>query len=196
MADVHVSGHACQEELKLIHTLLKPRYFLPIHGEYRHLQRHKELAMSLGMRENHILIGHNGDVIELNRQGIHCKETVAAGAVMVDGLGIGDVGTAVLRDRKILSEDGMLIVMVTVDRSARYIDTNADIITRGFVYVKESEDLIEGAKKEVQKVLESCQQKQIFDWSTIKYQVRTALRKYIYRRTKRDPMIIPIIIDA
>jgi len=196
LADVHVSGHACQEELKLIHALVKPKYFLPVHGEYRHLERHRELAISMGMREDHVFIGHNGDVMEINNRGVQVNQTVTAGAVMVDGLGIGDVGEVVLRDRKILSEDGMIIAMITVNRSTKVIDSNADLISRGFVYVKESEDLMDGAKKEIQKVLERCQSKNIFDWATIKLEVRTVLRKYIYRTTKRDPMIIPIIIDA
>ena len=193
---MHVSGHACQEELKLIHALVKPKYFLPVHGEYRHLERHRELAISMGMREDHVFIGHNGDVMEINNRGVQVNQTVTAGAVMVDGLGIGDVGEVVLRDRKILSEDGMIIAMITVNRSTKVIDSNADLISRGFVYVKESEDLMDGAKKEIQKVLERCQSKNIFDWATIKLEVRTVLRKYIYRTTKRDPMIIPIIIDA
>ena len=196
LADIHVSGHACQEEIKLIHTLLKPRYFLPVHGEYRHLMIHRDLALSMGMKPEDVFIGHNGDVIELTQKGIVCEKTVTAGAVMVDGLGIGDVGEIVLRDRRILSEDGMIIAMVTVDRSARYINTDVDLISRGFVYVKESEDLMDGAKKELKKVLERCQEKRIFDWSSIKTEVRTSLRRYISRTTKRDPMIIPIIIDA
>ena len=134
--------------------------------------------------------------MEINNRGVQVNQTVTAGAVMVDGLGIGDVGEVVLRDRKILSEDGMIIAMITVNRSTKVIDSNADLISRGFVYVKESEDLMDGAKKEIQKVLERCQSKNIFDWATIKLEVRTVLRKYIYRTTKRDPMIIPIIIDA
>lgn len=153
LADIHVSGHACQEESKLIHTLLKPKYFLPVHGEYRHLTIHRDLAISMGMKPDHIFIGHNGDVIELTPNGIVCEKTVTAGAVMVDGLGIGDVGEVVLRDRRILSEDGMIIAMVTVDRSARYINTDVDLISRGFVYVKESEDLMDGAKKNSRKCL-------------------------------------------
>ncbi|CAM2984025.1 ribonuclease J [Hathewaya histolytica] len=196
LADVHVSGHACQEELKLIHTLIKPKFFIPVHGEYRHLKQHGELAMKLGMNEENILLGENGDIIEVGNDGIRKNGSVIAGQVFVDGLGVGDVGNIVLRDRKHLSQDGILTVVVTIERETGKVVAGPDIISRGFVYVRESEDLIDEAKEQVRIVLRQCEEKHIKEWATIKSNVKDVLRNFLYERTKRNPMILPIIVEV
>lgn len=193
LADVHVSGHACQEELKLIHTLVKPRYFIPVHGEYRHLARHAQLASDLGMSRNHIFIGQNGNVIEMGKDFAHMKDTVPSGYVLVDGLGVGDVGNIVLRDRKVLSEDGLMVVVVTLSKKENKIISGPDVISRGFVYVRESEELMDGARNVVRESLESCLKKNSREWSTMKSTMRESLSRYLYNKTKRNPMILPII---
>lgn len=195
LADVHVSGHACQEELKLIHTLVKPRFFMPVHGEYRHLKQHADLAMKLGLPANHVIIGDNGDVIELTRNSIKRAGTVISGQVFVDGLGVGDVGNIVLRDRRHLSQDGILTVVVTIDKESASVIAGPDIISRGFVYVRESEDLMEEAKELVRGVLKECEEKHITEWANIKSNVKEVLRSFLYERTKRKPMILPIIME-
>ncbi|MBV4418687.1 ribonuclease J [Clostridium tyrobutyricum] len=195
LADVHVSGHACQEELKLIHTLVKPRFFMPVHGEYRHLKQHADLAMKLGLPANHVIIGDNGDVIELTRNSIKRAGTVISGQVFVDGLGVGDVGNIVLRDRRHLSQDGILTVVVTIDKGSASVIAGPDIISRGFVYVRESEDLMEEAKELVRGVLKECEEKHITEWANIKSNVKEVLRSFLYERTKRKPMILPIIME-
>ncbi|WP_446899417.1 ribonuclease J [Clostridium sp. LBM24168] len=195
LADVHVSGHACQEELKLMHTLVKPKFFMPVHGEYRHLKQHADLAMKLGMPSKHILIADNGDVIELSKDSIRKNGTVVSGQVFVDGLGVGDVGNIVLRDRKHLSQDGILTVVVTIEKESGSVIAGPDIISRGFVYVRESEDLIEEAKELVRDVLKDCEEKHITEWANIKSNVKEVLRTFLYEKTKRKPMILPIIME-
>ncbi|MBP2031567.1 ribonuclease J [Clostridium algifaecis] len=195
LADVHVSGHACQEELKLVHTLVKPKFFMPVHGEYRHLKQHADLAMKLGLPSKHIVIADNGDVIELTRDSIRKSGIVASGQVFVDGLGVGDVGNIVLRDRKHLSQDGILTVVVTIEKESGNVIAGPDIISRGFVYVRESEDLMEHAKDLVKGVLDDCQEKHITEWANIKSNVKDVLRVFLYEKTKRKPMILPIIME-
>jgi ribonuclease J len=195
LAEVHVSGHACQEELKLMHTLVKPRYFLPVHGEYRHLKQHQELAIKLGLPSKNTIIVDNGDVVEVTRDGIRKNGTVASGQVFVDGLGVGDVGNIVLRDRKHLSQDGILTVVVTIEKESGAVIAGPDIISRGFVYVRESEDLMDQAREIVKTVLRECEEKNITDWATMKSNIRDQLRMYLYEKTKRKPMILPIIME-
>ncbi|QQK07591.1 ribonuclease J [Miniphocaeibacter halophilus] len=196
LADVHVSGHACQEELKLIHTLVKPKFFIPIHGEYRHLKKHAELAESLGMKKKNIFIGKNGNTFEFTKRSGKLIDTDHAGNILVDGLGIGDVGNIVLRDRKHLAEDGLIVVVITVNKDTGEIISEPDIISRGFVYVKENTNLMEEAKLVVEKSLSVCKNKDIKDWTTIKNSVRESLKKYVYGKIKRKPMILPVIIEA
>lgn len=195
LADVHVSGHACQEELKLMQTLVKPRFFVPIHGEYRHLKQHAELAETLGMPRSNILIADNGDVIEVTRDSIKKNGTVISGQVFVDGLGVGDVGNIVLRDRKHLSQDGILTVVVTIEKESGNVIAGPDIISRGFVYVRESEDLMEEARLIVKNALKECEEKHITEWSSIKSNIKEVLRLFLYEKTKRKPMILPIIME-
>ncbi|WP_099203226.1 ribonuclease J [Miniphocaeibacter massiliensis] len=196
LADVHVSGHACQEELKLIHTLVKPKYFIPIHGEYRHLIKHAELAESLGTPKENIFIGRNGNTYEFTKRTGKLVKTDYAGNILVDGLGIGDVGNIVLRDRKHLSEDGLIVVVVTINKDNGELISGPDIISRGFVYVKENADLMEEAKHVVEKTLDLCSKSRIKGWSTIKNNIRDSLRKFVYEEIKRNPMILPIIIEV
>ena len=195
LAEVHVSGHACQEELKLMHSLVKPRFFIPVHGEYRHLKKHGELACQLGLPERNFLIVETGDVIEVTRNYIKKTGTVASGQVFVDGLGVGDVGHIVLRDRKHLSQDGILTVVVTIEKQSGRVVAGPDIISRGFVYVRESEGLMEGAKQIVRDVLADCEARNITEWSTLKTNMRDELREFLYEKTKRKPMILPIIME-
>ncbi|MBD7910361.1 ribonuclease J [Clostridium cibarium] len=195
LAEVHVSGHACQEELKLMQTLVKPRFFIPVHGEYRHLKQHAELACKLGLPDRNFVIAENGDVIEVTRNYIKKSGTVTSGQVFVDGLGVGDVGHIVLRDRKHLSQDGILTVVVTIERDTGTVIAGPDIISRGFVYVRESEGLMEEAREIVKNVLRECEQKKITDWATLKANMRDELREFLYEKTKRKPMILPIIME-
>ena len=192
---IHVSGHACQEELKLMHALVKPRFFIPIHGEYRHLKKHGELAMELGLPEKNLVICENGDVIEVTRNYIKKNGSVTSGQVFVDGLGVGDVGNIVLRDRKHLSQDGILTVVVTIEKQSGKVVSGPDIISRGFVYVRESEGLMDEAREIVKAVLKECEEKQITDWATLKSKMRDELREFLYEKTKRKPMILPIIME-
>jgi len=196
LAEVHVSGHACQEELKLMQALVKPRCFIPVHGEYRHLKQHGELAVKLGLPEKNVYLGENGDVIEVSRTSIRKVGTVASGQVFVDGLGVGDVGNIVLRDRKHLSQDGILTVVVTMGKDTGSVIAGPDIISRGFVYVRESEDLMDKAREVVKEALTECEEKHITEWPTIKATIREALREYLYEKTKRRPMILPIIMEV
>lgn len=196
LAEVHVSGHACQEELKLMQALVKPRFFIPVHGEYRHLKQHGELAVKLGLPEKNVYLGENGDVIEVNRTSIRKAGTVVSGQVFVDGLGVGDVGNIVLRDRKHLSQDGILTVVVTMGKDTKGVIAGPDIISRGFVYVRESEDLMDKAREVVKEALAECEEKHITEWPTIKATIREALREYLYEKTKRRPMILPIIMEV
>ncbi|WP_294397564.1 ribonuclease J [uncultured Clostridium sp.] len=193
--NIHVSGHACQEELKLMQTLIKPKNFIPVHGEYRHLKQHGELAIKLGLNPKNVVIPEVGNIIEVNRSGIRKSGTVISGQIFVDGLGVGDVGNIVLRDRKHLSQDGILTVVVTLSKDNKTIVAGPDIISRGFVYVRESEGLIDEAREIVRNTLLECEEKNITDWATLKSNVRDELRSYLYEKTKRKPMILPIIME-
>lgn len=192
LADIHVSGHACREELKLMYQLVKPKYFMPVHGEYRHLKQHANLAQSLGMAQENTLLMEIGQVLEINAGQARINGSVPAGKVLVDGLGVGDVGNAVLRDRKHLSEDGLIIVVVTMQRETGTVITGPDIISRGFVYVREAEAFMDEVKQLARDTLQKCQGK---NWSSIKGTLRDTLREYLYQKTKRKPMILPIIMD-
>ena len=192
---VHVSGHACQEELKLMQTLVRPKYFIPVHGEYRHLKQHGELANSIGVPKSNILIPEIGDVIEVTRNSIKKNGSVISGQIFVDGLGVGDVGNIVIRDRKHLSQDGILTVVVTLSKENKAIIAGPDIISRGFVYVRESEKLMDEARDIVRNVFAKCEEQKITDWSTLKSTVRDELRSFLYEKTKRKPMILPIIME-
>lgn len=196
LGEIHVSGHACQEELKLIHSLIKPRYFIPVHGEQRHLKIHASLAESMGMNPKNIFIMNNGDVLELDKRKAEIVDEVTSGNVLVDGLGVGDVGNIVLRDRKHLSEDGLIIVVLTLSKEDGSTIAGPDIISRGFVYVREADDLMEEAKKKVVLAIEDCQRRNIKDWSSIKNAIRDSLKKYIYQTMKRNPMILPVIMEV
>ncbi|WP_312650235.1 ribonuclease J [Proteiniclasticum sp.] len=193
---IHVSGHACKEEIKLIHTLTKPRHFIPVHGEYRMLREHRDLAIRMGMDAGNIVLPENGDVIEVHRRGIRKSGTVNSGHVLIDGLGVGDVGRIVLRDRKHLSEDGIITVVVTMDKENATVVAGPDIITRGFVYVKEAEELMDGARKVVIAALNDCEDKQITDWNVLKNVIKDTLKNYLFEKTKRRPMILPIIMEV
>lgn len=195
LAEVHVSGHACQEELKLMLALVKPRFFIPVHGEYRHLKQHSELAVKMGVNSNNVIISDLGDVIEVHRDGIKKVGSVISGQVFVDGLGVGDVGNIVLRDRKHLSQDGILTVVVTMEKHSGTVIAGPDIISRGFVYVRESEDLMEGAREVVRNSLRKCEEANISEWAAIKSSIKDELRLYLYEKTKRKPMILPIIME-
>ncbi|SFH47496.1 ribonuclease J [Tindallia magadiensis] len=196
MAEVHTSGHACQEELKLIHRLVNPKYFIPVHGEYRHLKQHANLAARMGVPEENIFTMENGQVLEMNQKQAKITGKVQAGPVLVDGLGVGDVGSIVLRDRKHLAEDGLMVVVVTLDKKEAKVVAGPDIISRGFVYVRESEDLLGEAREEVQKSLEQCEQKGIREWSQLKNAIRDSLKDFLYQKTQRRPMILPIIMEV
>lgn len=196
LGEIHVSGHACQEELKLIHSLIKPRYFIPVHGEQRHLKLHAQLAESMGMNSKNIFIMNNGEVLELDKRKAEIVDEVTSGNVLVDGLGVGDVGNIVLRDRKHLSEDGLIIVVLTLSKEDGSTIAGPDIISRGFVYVREADDLMEEAKKKVVLAIEDCQRRNIKDWSSIKNAIRDSLKKYIYQTMKRNPMILPVIMEV
>ena len=195
MEEVHVSGHACREELKLIHSLIKPKYFVPVHGEYRHLKEHAELAKSLGMDENNIFLLDNGDVLELTGKKAVKTKSVHTGTVYVDGSGVGDVGNIVLRDRKVLSQDGILTAVLAIDKEAKEIISGPDIISRGFVYVKDSNDLLNEATDLIKREVEYCLDNDILDWYSIKSKIKSSLGQFLYTKTKRKPMIIPVIVE-
>lgn len=195
LADVHVSGHAYQEELKLMQALLKPKYFIPVHGEYRHLVQHAQLAEKMGVLKENIFVVDNGSVIEFTKDSGKLAGTVMAGKVLVDGLGVGDVGNIVLRDRKHLSQDGLIVVVVTISKESGLVIAGPDIISRGFVYVRESEDLMEEAKTVIKEALSKCEDKKITEWGTIKTYIKDSLREFMYEKTKRNPMILPIIME-
>ncbi|HNX29119.1 MAG TPA: ribonuclease J [Syntrophomonadaceae bacterium] len=192
---VHVSGHAAEEELKILINLIRPKFFIPVHGEYRHQMKHAKLAVSLGISKSRIFVAENGQVIELGQDQGNFAGKVTAGKVLIDGLGVGDVGNIVLRDRKQLSKDGIMIVVVTIDREKAEVISGPDIVTRGFVYVRESEELIEDAKEKVREALDICSKKHITEWAVIKSQVKDKLGKYLFERTGRRPMILPIIME-
>jgi ribonuclease J len=196
LADIHVSGHACQEELKLVHNLVKPKFFMPVHGEYRHLKQHGNLAHSLGMPNENIFIMDIGKVLELTVDSAKINGNVPSGKVLVDGLGVGDVGNIVLRDRKHLSQDGLIIVVLTIESGTGIIVAGPDVISRGFVYVRESEDLMGDVKEVIKNALLKCEEKKKNDWSAKKNTIKETLRDYVYEKTKRKPMILPIIMEV
>lgn len=192
---VHVSGHASQEEIKLMHNLVRPKYFIPVHGEYRHLIKHANIAKDLGMPKENIVIAENGSVIELSKDGINVAGKIQSGKVLVDGLGVGDVGNIVLRDRRLLSQDGIMIVVVTIDHETYQVVSGPDIVSRGFVYVREAEDLMEEAREKVLSALDRCEANGVTEWSMIKSAIRDSLGRFLYERTRRRPMILPIIME-
>uniref|UniRef100_I5AUU5 Ribonuclease J n=1 Tax=Eubacterium cellulosolvens (strain ATCC 43171 / JCM 9499 / 6) TaxID=633697 RepID=I5AUU5_EUBC6 len=194
--DVHVSGHACQEDIKLIYSLVKPKYSIPVHGEYRHLIAQKNIAESLGIDKDNIFVIKTGDVLELNQDGAKVTGKVETGEVMVDGLGVGDVGNIVLRDRQRLSEDGILIVVMTLEKHGNQLLAGPDIVSRGFVYVRESEDLMEEARLVVEDALDECLRRNISDWGKLKSSIKDSLGSFVWKRTQRNPMILPIIMEA
>ena len=194
--NAHVSGHASQEELKLVYSLLKPKYFIPVHGEYKHLLAHKHLIQEMGHAEEDIFLMSVGDVLELDKVQGEVTDHMEIEDVLVDGLGVGDVGNIVLRDRKLLAENGLLIIVLTLKRGTGLIEAGPDIVSRGFVYVRESESLMEGCRKVVMEVFDMCKQRSINDWGSIKTEIRDALREYLWRETKRSPMILPIITEV
>ena len=195
LSEIHVSGHACQEELKLILSLVKPKYFIPAHGEVRHLMKHAKIASQMGMPEENIFIMENGNCLEISQKDAKLAGDVPSGNILVDGLGVGDVGNIVLRDRRHLSEDGLIIVVITITKEGKVV-SGPDIISRGFVYVRESEDLIEDAKNVVRKILKEDSKDNLKDWNGLKSDIRDNLRSYIFKNTKRNPMILPIIMEV
>ena len=194
--DTHVSGHACQEELKLIYSLVKPKYAIPVHGEYRHLKANAGIAKSLGIPKDNIFILKSGDVLALDDESAEVLDKVHTGEILVDGLGVGDVGNIVLRDRQHLAEDGILIVVLTLEKRTNQLLAGPDIVSRGFVYVRESESLMEEARKVVTEAVEKCLMSRHADWSKIKLVIRDTMNDFIWKRTKRKPMILPIIMDV
>ena len=196
LMDVHVSGHACQEELKLIISLVKPKFFIPVHGEHRHLVLHKRLAEKVGIPPERSFVLSNGSVLEMDSSSAKINGTIPAGQVLVDGLGVGDVGNIVLRDRKHLAEDGLIIVVVTIAQENRQMVSRPDVISRGFVYVREAERLIDGVKDISAEAVEDCLSKRSVDWAMMKSNIKSSVAKYIYDKTKRNPMILPIIEEV
>ncbi len=196
MYDVHVSGHACQEELKLMLSLVRPKYFIPVHGEQKHLYKHAMLASGVGIPKDRIMMANIGDVIELSSKSIVKKETVPSGSVLVDGLGVGDVGTVVLKDRKHLSDHGIIVVAFTMDSATREVIAGPEIVTRGFVYAKESEELLAKIKDVAEDAIERCYIQNIRDFNTVRSRVRDAVSRYLYESTRRSPMILPIILEV
>lgn len=194
--DAHVSGHACQEELKLIYSLVKPKYAIPVHGEYRHLKANSEIAKNLGIPSENIFIMQSGDVLALDQESAKVVDKVHTGAILVDGLGVGDVGNIVLRDRQHLAEDGIIIVVLTLEKGTNRLLAGPDIVSRGFVYVRESEGLMEEARQVVSDSLDKCLSNRYADWNKIKLTIRDTMNDYIWKKTKRRPMIIPIIMDV
>ncbi|HDK7173568.1 ribonuclease J [Clostridium sporogenes] len=195
LEEVHVSGHAYEEELKLIHTLVHPKYFMPVHGEYRHLKRHVDLAMELGMERENIFSLETGKVLEISHEEAKVSGKVRTGSIFVDGIGVGDVGNIVLRDRRYLAQDGMLTIVVTLEKESYSIIAGPDVITRGFIYVKESEDLINEVKEIVKEELENCLENKIIEWYVLKSNIKKSVEKYLYEKTKRRPIVLPIIME-
>lgn len=197
IAETHVSGHACQEELKLVLSLIKPRYFMPVHGEFRHLKAHANLGEEMGIKKEKIFLLENGDCLELTgRRARQLQGVVQSGGVMVDGLGVGDVGNIVLRDRKLLSESGLIVIVASIDGATHEVVSGPDIISRGFVYVRENEDLIVQAQKVAVKAMEKCKSQNIEDWNAIKNTLRDDLKRFIYNKTERNPVILPIFMEV
>ena len=196
VSGIHVSGHASQEELKIMLNLVKPKYFIPVHGEFRMLMKHAKIAEEVGIPPKNIFLSENGQIIEFDKKGARLNGKVPSGQVMVDGLGVGDVGSVVLRDRRQLSQDGILIVVLTLDKEAGLVVAGPDIITRGFVYVRESEVLLEEARQKIDAVLSKCQDNGVKDWTTIKNNIKDTLNKFLFEQTRRRPMILPIIMEV
>ncbi len=194
--DAHVSGHACQEEIKLIYTLVQPRYAIPVHGEYKHLTAQAKIARSLGIEKENIFILSSGDVIELTENSAKVTGKVPTGAILVDGLGVGDVGNVVLRDRQHLAEDGIMIVVMSLDRYNGQLVAGPDIVSRGFVYVKESDELIEEARNTVDDAIQRCLDRGITDWGKLKNTTKDTLSDHVWKKTKRRPMILPVIMEV
>lgn len=194
--DAHVSGHACQEEIKLIYSLVHPKYAIPVHGEYRHLKAQADIAESLGISKENIFLLNSGDVLEVDDESAKIKGKVQTGSILVDGLGVGDVGNIVLRDRQHLAEDGIMIVVLTLEKFSNQLLSGPDIVSRGFVYVRESEDLMEESRQVVLDALEYCSSRHITDWSKIKNTIKEELNSFVWKRTKRNPMILPIIMEV
>lgn len=194
--DAHVSGHACQEEIKLIYSLVHPKYAIPVHGEYRHLKAQAQVAESLGIPKDNIFLLSSGDVLELDEEKAQVIDRVQTGAILVDGLGVGDVGNIVLRDRQHLAEDGILIVVLTLEKYSNQVLAGPDIVSRGFVYVRESEGLMDEAKHVVEEAIEDCMDRRVTDWGRLKTAIRDSLSEFLWKRTKRSPMILPIIMEV
>ena len=194
--DAHVSGHACQEEIKLIYTLVKPKYAIPVHGEYKHMKAQARLAEELGIDKEDIFIMSSGDVLELDQEDAKITGKVPVGDILVDGLGVGDVGNIVLRDRQHLAEDGIMIVVLALDQYSNFLVSGPDIVSRGFVYVKESDELMEEARELMAGVIENCLDRGISDWGKIKNSIKDSLGDYVWKKTKRRPMILPIILEV
>lgn len=194
--DAHVSGHACQEEIKLIYSLVHPKYAIPVHGEYRHLKAQAQVAESLGIPKDNIFLLSSGDVLELDEEKAQVVDRVQTGAILVDGLGVGDVGNIVLRDRQHLAEDGILIVVLTLEKYSNQVLAGPDIVSRGFVYVRESEGLMDEAKHVVEEAIEDCMDRRVTDWGCLKTAIRDSLSEFLWKRTKRSPMILPIIMEV
>lgn len=194
--DAHVSGHACQEEIKLIYTLVRPKYAIPVHGEYKHLRAQAKLATELGIPKDHVFILSSGDVLELDDTAAKVTGKVPVGDILVDGLGVGDVGNIVLRDRQHLAEDGIMIVVLALDQASGFLASGPDIVSRGFVYVRESDELMEEARELMNHVIENCLDKGMTDWGKIKTSIKDALGDYVWKKTKRRPMILPIILEV
>ena len=193
---LHVSGHACQDELKIIHALVRPKFFIPVHGEQRQLKTHARVAQEMGTPSNNVIIGDVGRVIELTANSAQLAGTVPSGRVFVDGYGVGDVGSVVLRDRRHLAQDGMIVVVVSLSGITGELVSGPDLITRGFVYVKESEDLMEELREVALLSLEDCQMRNINDWATIKSAMKGEMSRFLYKKTKRNPMILPVIMEV
>ena len=193
---LHVSGHACQEELKMMLALTKPQYFIPVHGEYRMLCKHAEIAKMMGVEPKNVVVSENGKVIELTKRSIKSTSSVPAGDVYIDGTGVGDVGSAVLRDRRHLAEDGVVMAIVTLSADDGKPVAQPEIITRGFVYVKEAENLIDELKRVVNESLDSCERQRISEWSAIKGRIKSNISGYLYKTTRRSPMVLPVIIEV
>ena len=194
--DTHVSGHACQEEIKLIYSLLHPKFSVPVHGEFRHLKSQAEIAISLGIPKENTFILRSGDVLELGGDGGSVSGHVQSGSVLVDGLGVGDVGNIVLRDRQNLSENGIIIVVLTLEKRSNQLLAGPDIVSRGFVYVRESEDLMDEARLIVSEALEDCLSRNISDWTKLKNVIKDSLNDYLWKKMKRNPIILPIIMEV
>ena len=194
--DTHVSGHACQEEIKLIYSLVRPKFSIPVHGEYRHLMAQRNLAISMGIPKENVILMRSGDVIEIGDEGYRVADHVQAGGILVDGLGIGDVGNIVLRDRQNLAQNGIIIVVLTLEKYSNQLLAGPDIVSRGFVYVRESEDLMEEAQRIVDEAVQSCLEKHVSDWGKIKNIIRDSLSDFLWKKMKRNPMILPIIMEV